>query len=90
MQPPLFSPNLKVRKIHPKNISYALILKSLYFLKRKLFLYFRKPKLRKKILIFKRKSFLCFEKQKLKKTLYFGNGISRTLAYLELEASSQP
>ena len=41
----------KVKKVHPEKISYAPILKNfLYFLKRKLFLYFSKEKPRKNVL----------------------------------------
>ena len=64
----------KIKKIHLQKISYisgkwnflALILKNFsYFLKRKLFSYFRKQKPRKNFLYFlKRKLFLYFQKQK--------------------------
>ena len=45
----------------------ALVLNFLYFLKRNLFLYFRKRKTRKNFYFLKRKLFLCFRKWKLRK-----------------------
>ena len=72
----LFSLSSK-KKIHPEKISYTLIFKTfLYFLKRKLFLYFREWTRRKKILIFsQKKTLLIFrETEAPKNFLYFGNG----------------
>ena len=73
MQPCTFRSKIENKKIYPEKISYILILKNLlYFLKRKLYLYFRKPKLRKNFLYFlKRKLFLYFKKWKRLKLFVF-------------------
>ena len=67
-----FSPSSKNKKIHPKKISYTLILKKWsYFLKIKLFLYFRK------LLIFSQENlkFIFQETETSKKIPYVsGNG----------------
>ena len=91
--PALFSPDLKNKNIYSeKNFLYFRKLlgasekNSYVFLQRKLFLYFRKRKPRRKSFKYK-KTFYISGKETF---LYFEKGIFRTLAYLELEAYSEP
>ena len=68
----------RIKKIHPEKISYTLILKNLfYFLRRKLFSYFRKPQ----------KDFLYCLKRKL--LLYFGKRKPRK-NYLDISKRNSP
>ena len=67
----------KIKNIYPEKISYILILKnSLYFLKRKLFLYFGKRKPRKSSLYFRQRNFFNLQEelskpQKIKFLIFF-------------------
>ena len=69
----LSSPSSKNKKIHSEKVSNIPILKSfLYFLKRKLFLYFRQRKPRKILILSQKKAFVIFrEKETQKKYFIF-------------------
>ena len=76
----LFSPSSKNKKIHSEKVSNTLILKSfLYFLKRKLFLYFRERKPHKISQIVSKESFRYISgNRNPEKMLYISGGTSQS------------
>ena len=85
---PLFSPSLKNKKNPPQeNFLYSNIKNFLYFLKRYLFLLFRKWEPEDIVYISGNGTFLYFRERNI---LIFRKGVLRSLAYLELEAHSEP